>query len=61
MAPASSAPRSPARRGIQAIFALVESASAATAVNTPALSDARSPTRITDFAVSDKPATAFAS
>ena len=61
IAPASSAPRSPARRGIHAILALLESARAATALNTPALSAARSPTKITDFEVSDCEAIAAAS
>ena len=61
IAPASSAPRSPARRGIHASFAPVESASAATALNAPALSAARSPTRITDLFVKDCAAIAAAS
>ena len=61
IAPASSAPRSPARRGIQASFAPVESASAATALNAPALSAARSPTRMTDLFVNDCAAIAAAS
>ena len=61
IAPASSAPRSPARRGIQASFAPLESASAATALNAPALSAARSPTRITDLFVKDCAAIAAAS
>ena len=52
MAPAASAPRSPARRGIQANLAPVRSAKAAVALNKPALSAARSPTKITDLAVS---------
>ena len=51
IAPASSAPRSPARRGIHANFAPVLSASATAAEISPALSDARSPRRITDLAV----------
>ena len=51
IAPASNAPRSPARRGIQAIFAPVASAKAATEVRTPTLSDARSPTSIIDLAL----------
>ena len=53
IAPASSAPRSPARRGIQANFAPDCAASAATAERAPALSDARSPTKISDCALSD--------
>ena len=53
IAPASSAPRSPARRGIQANFAPDCDASAATAESAPALSDARSPTKIIDCAVND--------
>ena len=61
IAPASIAPRSPARRGIQAIFAPVESANAATAVNAPALSDARSPTRIIDLGLNAWAAIAAAS
>ena len=61
IAPASIAPRSPARRGIQAIFAPVESANAATAVNAPALSDARSPTRIIELALNAWAAIAAAS
>ena len=61
IAPASSAPRSPARRGIHAILAPVASTSAATAVKQPALSAARSPTRITDWLVNDCAATAAAS
>ena len=51
-APASSAPRSPARRGIHANFAPVLSANAIAAEIRPALSEARSPRRMTDFAVS---------
>jgi len=61
IAPASIAPRSPARRGIQASFAPVESARAATALSAPALSAARSPTRITELFVSDCAAIAAAS
>ena len=61
IAPASKAPRSPARRGIHAIFALLELAKAATALSTPALSAARSPTKITDFPVKDCEAIAAAS
>ena len=61
IAPASNAPRSPARRGIHASFAPDESASAATALNAPALSAARSPTRITDLLVNDCNAIAAAS
>jgi len=61
IAPASIAPRSPARRGIQASFAPVESARAATAVSAPALSAARSPTRITELLVSFCEAIAAAS
>ena len=53
IAPASSAPRSPARRGIHANFAPDCATSAATAESAPALSDARSPTKISDCAVSD--------
>ena len=58
IAPASKAPRSPARRGMYAIFAPVLEARAATAENNPADSEARSPTRITDFGVRPRPATA---
>ena len=58
IAPASRAPRSPARRGIQAIFAPDLSPRAATADNKPVVSDARSPTRIIDLAVKVRPATA---
>ena len=61
IAPASKAPRSPARRGIHAIFAPLASASAATALSAPVLSAARSPTRITDLFVSDCAAIADAS
>ena len=45
--PASSAPRSPARRGIQANFAPVLETSSATAVSAPGVWAARSPTKIT--------------
>ncbi len=45
--PASTAPRSPARRGTQASFAPVVSASSATADSRPGISAARSPTRTT--------------
>ncbi|CAB4751546.1 unannotated protein [freshwater metagenome] len=48
IAPASSAPRSPARRGIHANFAPDCAARAATADSAPALSEARSPTNISD-------------
>ena len=61
IAPASIAPRSPARRGIQASFAPVESARAATADSAPALSAARSPTRMTDLSVNFCAAIAAAS
>ena len=57
-APASSAPRSPARRGIQAIFAPDLSLNCATTDNKPVDSDARSPTKIIDLAVSERAATA---
>ena len=53
IAPASSAPRSPARRGIHANFAPDCDASATTAERVPALSEARSPTKIIDCAVKD--------
>ena len=58
IAPASSAPRSPARRGIQASFAPLFSASAETAESRPVVSAARSPTRITDFPVRESAETA---
>ena len=45
--PASSAPLSPARLGIQANFAPVFATSSATAVNAPGVWAARSPTKIT--------------
>ena len=44
--PASSAPRSPARRGIQPIRAPVEVANSETAVSKPGVVAARSPTKI---------------
>ena len=46
-APASTAPRSPARLGIQASFAPVASASRTAAASAPGTSASRSPTRIT--------------
>ena len=52
IAPASRAPRSPARRGIHANFAPLRSANAATADNAPVDSARRSPTKITDLFVS---------
>ena len=52
IAPASSAPRSPARRGIHANFAPDDCASATAAEIAPALSESLSPTRITDLPVS---------
>ena len=58
IAPASRAPRSPARRGIQATFAPDLSPSCETAVSKPIVSDARSPTRITDLVVSERAAIA---
>ena len=58
IAPASSAPRSPARRGIYAIFAPLFEAREATAENNPADSEARSPTRMTDFGVNERVETA---
>ena len=53
IAPASSAPRSPARRGIQASFAPLFSASAETAESRPVVSAARSPTKMTDLPVKE--------
>ncbi len=54
IAPASRAPRSPARRGIQANFAPDDWARAATAESPPTASESRSPTKSTDLEV--KPA-----
>ncbi|CAB4557121.1 unannotated protein [freshwater metagenome] len=51
IAPASSAPRSPARRGTHAIFAPLLAASCATADSAPTDSQRRSPTTITDSLV----------
>ena len=51
IAPASSAPRSPARRGIQANFAPDDWANAAAADRPPTASANRSPTKMTVFDV----------